>query len=103
MADETRDRQDRDRKGNSIVPDAEPATNSERDFGKTDRYANQDQGKNFNVRNIGDGTVWDTGRDAAITDGTRGEAETRAADAETPGVQTRPASDALNERKRDEP
>ena len=90
MSDETRDRRDRTAADSGIVPDAEPAVSSERDFGKTGRYANQDQGKNFNVRNIGDGTALDLGRGAASTDATRIETETRAADEETPGVKTRP-------------
>jgi hypothetical protein len=46
---------------------------------------------------MGDGTVWDTGRGAAITGGTRAANEVRAADAEAPVVGTPPASDAAAE------
>ena len=88
MADETT--RDLSRKPNAVVPDAEPGTTSERDFGKTDRYSNQDQEEDFNVRNIGDGTSWDTGREASVSRGTGVETETRSADAETPGIKTRP-------------
>ena len=99
MSDETRDRRDRTAADSGGVPDAEPASNSERDFGKTDRYVNQDQGKNFNVRNIGDGTAWESGRGAASTDAPRIETETRAADEETPGVKTRPQGPAIEKRE----
>ena len=91
------DEKDLSREKNAVVPETEGGSTSERDFGKTDRYANTDEGKDFNYRNMGDGTSWDTGRNASVTDGTRGETETRAADAETPGVETR---DARKEVKR---
>jgi hypothetical protein len=43
----------------------------------------------FTVRNIGDETAWDSGREASIGHGTHTETGARAADAETPGVKTR--------------
>jgi hypothetical protein len=80
---------DLSREPNAVVPETEGATTAERDFGKTDRYANTDEGKDFNYRVVGDGTAWDSGRDASIAHGTRSENDVRAADAETPGVKTR--------------
>lgn len=87
------DPKDLSRDRNPVVPETESGTTSERDFGKTDRYANKDEGKDFNFRTTGDGTAWDTGRDASVTDGTRNETDTRAADASTPGVKTRRPED----------
>jgi hypothetical protein len=84
------------REPNAVVPDTKPGTPAERDVGKTDRSANEDQ-RDFDVRTMGDGSAWDAGREASITDGTRGETETRAADAETPGVSTRPSDEALED------
>lgn len=91
MTDETRDRS---RKPNPVVPETESGTTSEEDFGKSDRYANKDDEKAFNFRTTGDGTAWDSGRDASIADGTRVETDTRAGDAENPGVNTRPADES---------
>lgn len=89
MADDKVQR-DRTREGSAVTPDPKAGTTSEKDFGKTDRYANEDQeDTDFNVRNMGDDTAWDSGRGASITRGTRVENDTRAADAETPGVKTR--------------
>ena len=45
------------------------------------------------VRDIGDGTAWDTGRGASIGHGTHSENDVRNADAETPGVKTRDADE----------
>lgn len=87
MVDETKDLS---RRPNAVVPDTDAGSTSERDFGKTDRYANRDEVPDPDVRIIGDGTAWDNGRDASR--GTRAETDTRAADAETPGVAPRPAS-----------
>jgi hypothetical protein len=84
MADETRKNRD------AAMPDPEPGTTSQRDFGKTDRYANQDREKNFNVRNLGDGASGDADREASVTGGTHVKSGSRSADAETPGVKTRP-------------
>jgi hypothetical protein len=89
MADEKRDLS---REKNEIVPETESGTTTERDFGKTDRYANKDGGQDFNIRTTGDGTAWDSGRESAVTRGTAVETDTRAADAEAPGVKTLPAS-----------
>lgn len=80
---------DLSREPNPVVPETEGSTTSERDFGKTDRYANNDEGKDFNFRVVGDGTAWDSGRGASIAHGTSGENDVRAADAETPGLKTR--------------
>ena len=90
MADETRDLS-RDKSG--VVPETEGGTTKESDFGKSDRYANKDDQRNFNFRTTGDGTSWDSGREASITGGTRVETDTPAADAGTPGVKTRPADE----------
>lgn len=90
MGDESRDRS---REPNAVVPETEGGTTSEADFGKSDRYANKDEGKGFNFRTTGDGTSRDSGRDASITDGTRVETDSRAADAENPGVKTTPADE----------
>lgn len=84
MADETR--KDRD----AAMPDPEPGTISQRDFGRTDRYANQDQEKDVNVRKTGDGTSRETGREAPVTGGTHVETDTRSGETGTPGVKTRP-------------
>ena len=86
---------DLSREPNAVAPETEAGTTSEKDFGKTDRYANADEGKDFNFRSTGDGTAWDSGRNASVTDGTRLETETRAADAETPGVPTRSSDEEL--------
>lgn len=72
------------------VPDTDSGTTHESDFGRTDRYATKDDEEHFNVRNIGDGTAWDSGRGASIGHGTHSESDRRSADAETPGVNTRP-------------
>jgi hypothetical protein len=90
MTDDTT--RDRSREQNPVVPETESGTTADRDFGKSDRYANKDEGRDANFRTMGDGSEWDRGREAAITDGTGVEPDTRAADAETPGVKTRPAS-----------
>jgi hypothetical protein len=91
------DPKDLSRQPNPVVPETESGTTAERDFGKTDRYANKDEGKDFNFRTTGDGTAWDSGRDASVTDGTRTQTDTRAADAETPGVKTRRPEDDKGE------
>jgi hypothetical protein len=80
---------DLSRESNPVVPETEGGTTSERDFGKTDRYANTDEGGDFNFRVVGDGTAWDSGRNASIAHGTHSENDVRGADAETPGVKTR--------------
>jgi hypothetical protein len=104
MADGNKDekggKKDLSRDKNAVVPETESGTTSERDFGKTDRYANTDEGKDFNVRMMGDNTAWDSGRDASITDGTAVETDTRAADAEAPGVKTRPAGPPIEPEKK---
>jgi hypothetical protein len=82
-------KKDLSREKNAVVPETEVSTTEERDFGKTDRYANVDEGKDFNFRTMGDGTAWDSGREASVTRGSAVESETRAADAEAPGVKTR--------------
>lgn len=98
MADQNRSKdRDRSTETNAVVPETSPGTTRDEDFGKSDRYANKDDSEAFNVRTMGDGTAWDSGREAAITDGTRTESGTRAADAETPGVPTRRSGDALDE------
>jgi hypothetical protein len=85
-------RNDLSREASPVVPETESGTTSERDFGKTDRYANTDEGKNFNFRVLGDETTRDTGREASVTEATRVENDVRAADAEAPGVRTKPAT-----------
>ena len=87
MTDEVK--KDLSREKNAVVPETEAATTEERDFGKTDRYANTDEGKDANFRVMGDGTSWDAGREASVTRGTAVETDTRAADAEVPGVKTK--------------
>lgn len=91
--DEQKPKRDLSRETNAVVPETESGTTAQEDFGKTDRYANKDEGKDFNFRVVGDGTSWDSGRETTITEGTRIESDTRAADAETPGVKTRPADE----------
>jgi hypothetical protein len=78
----------RDVNPNPAIPDADTGTTRDADFGRSDRYANKDEGKEFNVRNIGDGSEWDSGRGASIGHGTHSISDTRSADAETPGVET---------------
>jgi len=70
----------------NIPPDTHSGTTEEKDFGRTDRYANKDDEKNFNFTTTGDGTAWDSGRTSSITEGTRVENDLREADAESPGV-----------------
>jgi hypothetical protein len=82
-------KKDLSREPNAVVPETESGTTAERDFGKTDRYANKDEGTDFNFRTTGDGSSWDNGRQASISEGTRVETGTRAADSETPGVKTK--------------
>ena len=74
---------DRDR---DFPPDKKSGTTEEKDFGRTDRYANKDDEKNFNFTTTGDGTAWDTGRNSSITNGIRVENDLREGDAEAPGV-----------------
>ena len=64
------------------------SSTDEKDFGRTDRYANKDRGneKEIDFTTTGDGTAWDTGRNSSITNGTRLENDLREADAESPGV-----------------
>ena len=50
---------------------------------------NRDDVTNFNFTTTGDGSEWDSGRRSSIAEGTRGENDMRAADSETPGVNTR--------------
>lgn len=95
----TDEQKDRSRRPNAIVPETEGGSTSERDFGKTDRYANKDEAEDEN-RMIGEGTAWDSGREASIARGTGVESDTRAADAETPGMTTRPASPPNEPEKR---
>ena len=90
MADKST--RDLSREVNQVGSETKSGTNEERDFGKTDRYANKDEGADFNFRTSGDGTGWDNGRQASISEGTRVETDTRSADAEAPGVKTRPAT-----------
>ena len=78
MAENERDR--------DFPPDTASGTTEEQDFGRTDRYANKDDEKDFNFTTTGDGTAWDTGRNSSITNGTRVENDLREADAESPGV-----------------
>ena len=77
------------REPNAVVPETESGTTAERDFGKSDRYANKDEGAGFNFRTTGDGSSWDNGRQASISEGTGVDTETRAADAQSPGVKTK--------------
>jgi hypothetical protein len=76
---------DRDR---NVSSDTKSGTTAEKDFGRTDRYANQDKDnkQNVNFTTTGDGTAWDSGRGSSITNGTRLENDVREADAEAPGV-----------------
>jgi hypothetical protein len=85
-------KRDRSREANPVVPETASGTTDERDFGKSDRYTNKDEGRAANFRTTGDGSAWDSGREASITDGTAVETDIRATDAETPGVKTKPAS-----------
>jgi hypothetical protein len=78
MAENERDR--------NFPPDTKSGTTKEKDFGRTDRYANKDDDQHFNFTTTGDATAWDTGRDSSITNGTRAENDLRQADAESPGV-----------------
>ena len=91
MADEKRRERDLSRDENAIVPETDSGTTSERDFGKTDRYANKDDAEDFNFRTTGDRTAWDSGRGSSVAEGTSVETDIRGADAETPGVKTHPA------------
>jgi hypothetical protein len=91
MTDQQDEVRDLSRETNPVVPEVESGTTAEEDFGKTDRYANTDQGKDFNFRSMGDGSAWDTGREAAGRGGTRSDADPQAADTGTPGVRTVPA------------
>ena len=75
-----------DNRNDNFPPDTHSGTTEAEDFGRTDRYANKDDEKNFNFTTTGDGTAWDTGRNSSITDGTRLENDLREADAESPGV-----------------
>lgn len=85
-------RHDISRGGIPKPSDTESGTTSEQDVGKTDRSANKDE-EDVNVRMTGDRTAWDSGRGASIAEGTHAESDTRAADAETPGVPTKPADE----------
>lgn len=69
----------------NFPPDTKSGTTDEKDFGRTDRYANKDDEKDFNFTTTGDGTSWDSGRESSVTRGTRVENDLREADAETPG------------------
>ena len=69
---------------NPLDEDPTTGTTHESDFGRTDRYQNKDE--DFNVRNIGDDTAWDSGRGASIGHGTHSETDGRTGDAETPGL-----------------
>lgn len=73
-------------KDKNFPPDTKSGTTSEKDFGRTDRYANKDDEKDFNVTTTGDDTAWDSGRGSSITNGSRVENDVREADAEAPGV-----------------
>jgi hypothetical protein len=82
-----------DEQNRDDVPSPNPAVSNPRtgstheaDFGRTDRYTTKDDERN--VRNLGDGSDWDHGREASIGHGTHSETDMRSADAETPGVQT---------------
>jgi hypothetical protein len=70
----------------NFPPDTQSGSTDEKDFGRTDRYANKDDEKNFNFTTTGDGTAWDSGRTSSITDGTRVEKDLHEGDAEAPGV-----------------
>ena len=70
----------------NFPPDTQSGTTDEKDFGRSDRYANKDDEKNFNFMTTGDGTAWDSGRTSSVTDGTRLENDRHEADAESPGV-----------------
>jgi hypothetical protein len=70
----------------NFPPDTQSGSTDEKDFGRTDRYANKDDEKNFNFTTTGDGTAWDSGRTSSITDGTRVEKDLQEGDAEAPGV-----------------
>ena len=70
----------------NFPPDTESGTTDEQDFGRSDRYANKDDEKNFNFTTTGDGTAWDSGRNSSIAHGTPAEEDLRSADAEVPGV-----------------
>jgi hypothetical protein len=85
-------KRDRSREATTVVPETESGTTADRDFGKSDRYTNKDEGRDANFRTMGDGSAWDSGREASIAEGTHVETDIRAADAETPGVKTKPAS-----------
>lgn len=91
---------DLSRRRDAVVPETDAGSTSARDFGKSDRYANRDEVEGDNVRMIGDETAWDSGREASITRGSGVESDTRAADAETPGMKTRPASPPPEPEKR---
>ncbi len=69
-----------------IHPDTHSGTTEEKDFGRTDRYANKDDEKNFNFTTTGDRTAWDSGRTSSVAEGTRLENDLREGDAESPGV-----------------
>jgi hypothetical protein len=66
--------------------DTSSGTTSEKDFGKTDRYANKDREQDFNFTTTGDGSAWDSGRSSSAGRGTHNENDLREADAEAPGV-----------------
>jgi hypothetical protein len=82
---------DRDlaREPSPVVPETKGGTTAERDFGKSDRYANKDNARDDNFRTMGDGTDWDNGRGASIGHGTAGANDVRSAEAEAPGVKTK--------------
>ena len=44
---------------NNFPPDTKSGTTEEKDFGRTDRYANKDNEQDFNFTTTGDGTAWD--------------------------------------------
>jgi hypothetical protein len=70
----------------NFPPDTQSGTTDEKDFGRSDRYANKDDEKNFNFTTTGEGTAWDSGRTSSITEGTRLENELHEVDAGSPGV-----------------
>lgn len=80
MADKDKE-QDR-----NFPPDTKSGTTDEKDFGRTDRYANKDNEKDFNFTTTGDGTAWDSGRTSSVTEGSRVENDLREGDAEAPGM-----------------
>lgn len=90
---------DLSREKNPVVPETEGGTTAEQDFGKTDRYANKDGGKDSNFRVMGDETAWDTGLEGSVGHGSGVETDTRLPDAETPGVRTKPASPPIEPEK----